>query len=564
MRWSHIRELASFSIGIVSLLAAVGAARAQVITGKHVLLRPAEEADILRANQKEIARGRERLQKVRARFEIIQKRNPELPRLQGPLPSVMEAKLPKAFSWEARGGVTSIKDQGGAGTCWAFARVGALESALLIRDGQSLDLAEQDLIDCGRLGAEQRELEGIRYEKENSYKFKDATSEPTPACKANRTPFAIDAPVGLSLEDPTNPLKKPVATGLIKAAVKEHGPVAVNLHIPNGSAIGSFTGAGVFTEKVPLNYKCDPDPHKCYGSHIVDIVGWDDDRGAWRVKNSWDTDWGDKGFGWIAYGSNKIGMDATYYELASPDLLTSSVWEKSAVEEVRITAWPYHYFQSKYDELWKQGWRIHQLSTTAAEEGVLYSAVWRKGNDAEMQWYGVRYPEFQKKYDELWKSGWRLYLLANYVVKGEVYYSGVWRKTGGAEMQYYGLSWAAFQKKYDDLWKQGWRLEILSNPVVKGQVLYNAVWRKSQDAEMQYYGLAYGDFQKKYDSLWKAGWRIHLLQNYRIDDKIYFNATWRKGQSGEIQWYGQDLASFGAKSQDLTKDGWRVRLLATY
>ena len=48
------------------------------------------------------------------------------------------------------------------------------------------------------------------------------------------------------------------------------------------------------------------------GYHAVSLVGWDDNyqgedslgdytKGAWIFKNSWGTDWGDNGFGYLAY-----------------------------------------------------------------------------------------------------------------------------------------------------------------------------------------------------------------------------------------------------------------------
>lgn len=37
------------------------------------------------------------------------------------------------------------------------------------------------------------------------------------------------------------------------------------------------------------------------GGHALVVVGYDDRRGAYKVFNSWGTDWGTDGYGWIAY-----------------------------------------------------------------------------------------------------------------------------------------------------------------------------------------------------------------------------------------------------------------------
>jgi hypothetical protein len=38
-------------------------------------------------------------------------------------------------------------------------------------------------------------------------------------------------------------------------------------------------------------------------AHCVAIVGYDDDLGAWKIKNSWGDDWGEAGFAWLKYQS---------------------------------------------------------------------------------------------------------------------------------------------------------------------------------------------------------------------------------------------------------------------
>ena len=49
-------------------------------------------------------------------------------------------------------------------------------------------------------------------------------------------------------------------------------------------------------------------------NHVVMLIGWDDNKKAWLVKNSWGKDWGEDGFGWIAYGSNNIGLFAAWIQ----------------------------------------------------------------------------------------------------------------------------------------------------------------------------------------------------------------------------------------------------------
>jgi len=48
------------------------------------------------------------------------------------------------------------------------------------------------------------------------------------------------------------------------------------------------------------------------GGHAIKIVGWGVEGGVpyWRVANSWNGDWGDKGFFKIRRGTNECGIEA--------------------------------------------------------------------------------------------------------------------------------------------------------------------------------------------------------------------------------------------------------------
>ena len=86
----------------------------------------------------------------------------------------------------------------------------------------------------------------------------------------------------------------------LKEALIQHGPLAAPIFYDNN--LQDYKG-GIFAgENMGMI------------NHIVLLIGWDDEKGAWLIKNSWGKKWGEKGFGWIKYGSNNIGVFAAWIE----------------------------------------------------------------------------------------------------------------------------------------------------------------------------------------------------------------------------------------------------------
>ena len=50
---------------------------------------------------------------------------------------------------------------------------------------------------------------------------------------------------------------------------------------------------------------------KQLGGHAIEIVGYGEENGTkyWKIKNSWNPTWGDKGFFKILRGSNECGIE---------------------------------------------------------------------------------------------------------------------------------------------------------------------------------------------------------------------------------------------------------------
>jgi KDEL-tailed cysteine endopeptidase len=78
-----------------------------------------------------------------------------MPKTVSTIPPSKDTRALQAIAdidWTKSGVVTGIRDQGKCGSCWAFATIAVTESMFLIKNktlSTSLDLSEQQLIDCG-------------------------------------------------------------------------------------------------------------------------------------------------------------------------------------------------------------------------------------------------------------------------------------------------------------------------------------------------------------------------------------------------------------------------------
>jgi len=222
------------------------------------------------------------------------------------IPPVPTKSLPTEFDWRDSSGTTPIRNQGGCGSCWAFATVGALECNIKIKGGVDVDLSEQWLVSCNQDGWDC----GGGWFAHDYHEWKTDPCGGTGAVletyfpyEASNLPCDCPYPHSYLINDwafvgGANP---PVAS--IKQAIMDFGPVSVCVYV-NGAFQG-YTG-GIFNgcQEGGCN-------------HAVCLVGWDDnqgDDGVWYMRNSWGPGWGESGYMRIPYGCSIIGDYACYVD----------------------------------------------------------------------------------------------------------------------------------------------------------------------------------------------------------------------------------------------------------
>ena len=224
-------------------------------------------------------------------------------------PSFNES-LPSRYDGRDYGYVTSVKNQGGAGNCWAFSTLGTLESCILKANGPYLDFSEDNMknlmafysyygwsMETNKGGYDDMGIAyltswlGPVYETDDAY---DTNSLISPVLNSV---YHIQNMLFLTRTSYTD-------NDAIKRAILDYG--AVTSSIKFGGSSNYMNGSSYY-----YNGSGGAD-------HSVMIVGWDDSYsrynfkttppgdGAWIMKNSWGQAGPDKGFYYVSYYDTRI------------------------------------------------------------------------------------------------------------------------------------------------------------------------------------------------------------------------------------------------------------------
>ena len=202
------------------------------------------------------------------------------------------------FDWRNVNGqnwMTSVKDQGACGSCWIFGSTAAFEAQINIDANDptiDFDSSEQHILSCSGGG------DCVGGWPDLALDYICNSGVPDEAC----FPYQADdtIPCGDTCADWENRvctfewIGVPAShtTGYYKGILENYGPMVVVLNVSED--LFYYTG-GIYEPAWTSEEFGQVD-------HCVALVGYNDTGEYWIIKNSWDTTWGEEGYGRVQYG----------------------------------------------------------------------------------------------------------------------------------------------------------------------------------------------------------------------------------------------------------------------
>ena len=234
--------------------------------------------------------------------------------------SDIPANFDARIAWPDCPSIGRIRDQSNCGSCWANSAAAAISDRICIASNGTFkeDISSQDLMTCcdscgnGCHGGEP--LNAWQYWVDTGLVtgglFNGTGCEPYSIPPHHHGEPYRDTPDCVHrCSHPERQYAKEKHYG--KAAYLLDNEQAIQADILQHGSVGAdFTVYADFPSYKSGVYQRHSD--QAFGGHAIKLIGWGEEAGVpyWLGVNSWNTEWGDKGFFKFLRGSNECGIEA--------------------------------------------------------------------------------------------------------------------------------------------------------------------------------------------------------------------------------------------------------------
>ena len=223
--------------------------------------------------------------------------------------SSIRANLPSQLDWRNKDGqnwVSPILDQANCGSCVAFASIGVLETQYKISSllpSFNAKFSPQHIFSCGGGAC------NWGWMPENAARYLQRSGAPDEACMPYQS-GATGQDVACSASCP-DASQRSVKIASYSTPTRGSTDVnAVKQALQNGPLVTTLTVYADFMAYAGGVYKHTTGDYM--GGHAVSIIGYDDSKNAFIIRNSWGEEWGENGFGYVSYDDESGVGDETW------------------------------------------------------------------------------------------------------------------------------------------------------------------------------------------------------------------------------------------------------------